>query len=56
MSDGLRVVARKWFVRMRHVRLIASRELNAAAHGDLINAAFVDIQARLRSVNPSMQR
>ena len=33
--------------RMRHVKLIPGRECNAAALGDLIDAAYVDIGARL---------
>lgn len=33
--------------RMRHVKLHPGRELNAAALSDLINAAYVDIRARL---------
>lgn len=32
---------------MRHVKLIPSREINAAALGDLIDAAYADIQARV---------
>ena len=33
--------------RMRHVKLRPGRELDAAALGDLIAAAYVDIKARL---------
>jgi hypothetical protein len=33
--------------RMRHVKLHPGRELNAAALGDLIDAAFADIKSRL---------
>ena len=33
--------------RMRHVKLIPGGGLNAAALGDLISAAYVDIKARL---------
>ena len=33
--------------RMRHVKLRPGRELNAAALSDLIDAAYVDIRARL---------
>jgi hypothetical protein len=35
--------------RMRHVKLDPARELNAAALGDLIDAAYVDIRARIGS-------
>ncbi len=33
--------------RMRHVKLKPGRELNVAALGDLIDAAYLDIKARL---------
>jgi hypothetical protein len=33
--------------RMRHVKLNPGRELNAAALGDLIGAAYVDVKGRL---------
>jgi hypothetical protein len=33
--------------RMRHVKLLPGREPNAAALGDLIDAAYADIRARL---------
>jgi Domain of unknown function (DU1801) len=36
--------------RMRHVKLKPGRELNAAALGDLIDAAYVDIRALLALV------
>jgi hypothetical protein len=36
--------------RMRHVKLNPGRQVNAAALGDLIDAAYVDIRARLRTV------
>ena len=32
---------------MRHVKLMPGRDLNEAALGDLINAAYADIKARL---------
>ena len=35
--------------RMRHVKLIPSREVNAAALGGLVDAAYVDIKARLNA-------
>jgi hypothetical protein len=34
--------------RMRHVKLSPGRQVNSAALGDLIDAAYVDIKARLR--------
>jgi hypothetical protein len=34
--------------RMRHVKLSPGRQVNAAALGDLIDAAYVDIKSRLR--------
>ena len=39
--------------RMRHVKLSPGRELNAAALGDLIDAAYVDIRARLGTQSSS---
>ena len=33
--------------RMRHVKLKPGREINAAALGDLIDSAYLDISARL---------
>jgi hypothetical protein len=36
--------------RMRHVKLNPGRQVNAAALGDLIDAAYLDIRARLRTV------
>jgi len=35
--------------RMRHVKLWPGREVDAAALGDLIDAAYLDIKARCRS-------
>jgi len=39
--------------RMRHVKLRPGGELNAAALGDLISAAYVDIKARLETERSS---
>ena len=39
--------------RMRHVKLQPGREPNAAALGDLIDAAYADIKARLRAERAS---
>ena len=42
--------------RMRHVKLGPGRELNAAALSDLIDAAYVDIRARLGAERSSRER
>ena len=42
--------------RMRHVKLNPGRELNAAALSDLIDAAYVDIKARLAAELASQKR
>ena len=42
--------------RMRHVKLSPGRELNAAALSDLIDAAYVDIKARLGAERASQKR
>jgi hypothetical protein len=42
--------------RMRHVKLNPDRKLSAAALGDLIVAAYVDIKARLLAERPSRNR
>jgi hypothetical protein len=39
--------------RMRHVKLKSGLEFNAAALGDLITAAYIDIKARLGADQPS---
>ena len=39
--------------RMRHVKLRPGGELNAAALGDLISAAYVDVKVRLDAERPS---
>jgi hypothetical protein len=39
--------------RMRHVKLDPSRELNAGALSNLIDAAYVDIKVRLGADGPS---
>jgi hypothetical protein len=39
--------------RMRHVKLSPGRELDAAALGDLIGAAYADIKGRLRAERSS---
>lgn len=41
--------------RMRHVKLHPGREVNAAALSDLINAAYVDIRARLGAGKESVR-
>src|ERR1700744_11140 len=41
--------------RMRHVKLNPCREVNAAALGDLIDAAYLDIKARLRAERPARE-
>lgn len=41
--------------RMRHVKLHPGREVDAAALGDLINAAFADIKARLAAERSSQR-
>jgi hypothetical protein len=42
--------------RMRHVKLLPSRELQAAALRDLIEAAYVDIKARLAAERSSQEK
>lgn len=42
--------------RMRHVKLKPDRELNSAALSDLIDAAYVDIKARLAAERSSQKR
>jgi hypothetical protein len=42
--------------RMRHVKLSPQRELNAAALGDLIDAAYADIRLRLGTERSSAKR
>jgi hypothetical protein len=42
--------------RMRHVKLSPGRELNAAALGDLIGAAYLDIKGRLDAERSSQDR
>ena len=42
--------------RMRHVKLNPGRELNVAALSDLIDAAYVDIKARLAADRASQKR
>jgi hypothetical protein len=42
--------------RMRHVKLSPGRELNAAALSGLIDAAYVDIGARLKAERSSQKR
>ena len=49
-ADGLLEGSGK---RMRHVKLHLDREANAVALGDLIDAAYVDIKARLDAEPPS---
>jgi len=41
--------------RMRHVKLGPGRELDAAALGDLIGAAYADIKGRLVAVRSSQE-
>jgi len=41
--------------RMRHVKLTRDKTVNAAALGDLIEAAYVDIKARLAAERSSTQ-
>jgi hypothetical protein len=41
--------------RMRHVKLKPGHELNSAAMSDLIEAAYLDIRARLSAERPSQQ-
>ncbi len=41
---------------MRHVKLDPSREVNAAALRDLIDAAYLDIKVRLGADKPSRER
>ncbi len=41
--------------RMRHVKLIPGRELNAAALSDLIDAAYADMRARLGAERSSRE-
>ncbi len=41
--------------RMRHVKLQADRELNAEGLSDLIDAAYVDIRARLHAERSSQE-
>jgi hypothetical protein len=42
--------------RMRHVKLSPGRQLNATALGDLIDAAYVDIRARLGAQHAASRR
>jgi hypothetical protein len=42
--------------RMRHVKLNPGRKVNAAALSDLIDAAYVDIKARLGAGRPARER
>ncbi len=42
--------------RMRHVKLNTACELNAAALSDLIDAAYVDVRARLEAERSSQKR
>jgi hypothetical protein len=41
--------------RMRHVKLKQGRELDAASLGDLVEAAYLDIKARLGAERPSRE-